>query len=398
MHGLGPPAQSSDDAASARAGAVEGSATLLSGALGRPAPRRPASRLGRLSRSKPRSNRKVSFDADAYMLNSLRFAYDDGARFAARLYRQGGNAGDRSRAERQAAALHGADPAPGALLAGERPEAIRLKTRAALGRGFTRLTSGTIGEFDTGQMLLFGAAADDDVRRRRRPPPPTAGRAAATSLARRRPRSARVLEAVRRGATCSSSPGAGTRPRSDVASPAACPATSRASRSCAARRRRLARRPRRRRARSGRPRTRRSCSRPPWASREGSPRGRAEPSGARGQLGLEPVDRVDRRRVGAAQDGEVERDEVAEQDERDEPLDGASRRAARRRATGVRLAGRRCSRGQRDARRGARCRRPGRRGRRPRSGRTTTPRPSRRSRCGRARAARPRTPGPSRSR
>ena len=36
---------------------------------------------------------------------------------------------------------------------------------------------------------------------------------------------------------------------------------------------------------------------------------------------LEPLDRLDRRRVDPAQDGQVERDEVAEQDERDEPLD-----------------------------------------------------------------------------
>src|SRR3954451_17296139 len=38
------------------------------------------------------------------------------------------------------------------------------------------------------------------------------------------------------------------------------------------------------------------------------------------ELALEPLDHRHRRRVYAAQDGEVERHEVAEQDEREEPL------------------------------------------------------------------------------
>ena len=61
---------------------------------------------------------------------------------------------------------------------------------------------------------------------------------------------------------------------------------------------------------------------PKSTRRRTSSRRAAAPAGSASvECGLELLDRLDRRRVDAAQHGEVERDEVAEQHERDEPLD-----------------------------------------------------------------------------
>jgi hypothetical protein len=144
---------------------AEGSATLLEARYadrylgGRPVVRR-------IARAATRSNRKISFSPEAYYRNSLRFLYEDGGRFAAQLYRHGGNATlSRTLRERppvsSAQILH-----PEAYLANERPAAVALRPGPVLGRGWGRVSAGTFGEFDTSQLLLFGAAADDDASRR----------------------------------------------------------------------------------------------------------------------------------------------------------------------------------------------------------------------------------------
>jgi hypothetical protein len=164
--GIKPPtAAGADDAALAYSALAEGSATLLEGRYadrylgGLPLVRR-------IARGRTRSNRNITFSADAYYRNSLRFLYEDGARFAAQLYRRGGNA----QLERTLRANPPVSSAqilhPEAYFAGERPAAVPLRVGPVLGRGWGRVSAGTFGEFDTSQLLLFGAAADDDTSRR----------------------------------------------------------------------------------------------------------------------------------------------------------------------------------------------------------------------------------------
>jgi hypothetical protein len=164
--GIKPPSVAgADDASLAYSALAEGSATLLEG---RYADRYLGSRpvVRRIARSRTRSNRNITFNPDAYYRNSLRFLYEDGARFTAQLYRRGGNA----QLERTLRTnppisseqiLH-----PEAYFAGERPAAVPLRVGPVLGRGWGRVAAGTFGEFDTSQLLLFGAAADDDASRR----------------------------------------------------------------------------------------------------------------------------------------------------------------------------------------------------------------------------------------
>ena len=164
--GLEPPtAAGADDQTLAFSALAEGSATLLEARYadrylgGRPVVRR-------IARATTRSNRKISFSPEAYYRNSLRFLYDDGARFVAQLYRRGGNAAlTRTLRDRRPISseqiLH-----PDAYFANESPAPVALRPGAVLGRGWGRVSAGTFGEFDTSQLLLFGAAADDDTNRR----------------------------------------------------------------------------------------------------------------------------------------------------------------------------------------------------------------------------------------
>jgi hypothetical protein len=164
--GIKPPsAAGADDQTLAYSALAEGSATLLEARYG-------DKYLGglpvvrRIANARTRSNRKISFSPEAYYRNSVRFLYEDGARFAAQIYRHGGNAAlTRTLRDRPPVSsdqiLH-----PEAYLAGERPAPVALRPAPALGRGWARIAAGTFGEFDTSQLLLFGAEADDDASRR----------------------------------------------------------------------------------------------------------------------------------------------------------------------------------------------------------------------------------------
>jgi hypothetical protein len=137
-----------DDAAVARRALVEGSARETEVAyayryLGR------ATSGRELAQRLPASTYHGSIN---YFLNSDRFAYLDGARYVARLLREGGQR-TRDRAFRHPPATTEAVLHPPRTPA---PEPARLRV-ARVAAGFHRVEKGTMGEFDTSQMLLFGA-------------------------------------------------------------------------------------------------------------------------------------------------------------------------------------------------------------------------------------------------
>jgi predicted nucleic acid-binding protein len=93
-----------------------------------------------------------------YVQSSLVFSYGAGAQFADALVRRGG-----WRAVNRA--LRGSGPLsteqvlhPEAYFRDERPEPPRALGRKALGRRWRRVAAGTLGEFDTGEILRVGTA------------------------------------------------------------------------------------------------------------------------------------------------------------------------------------------------------------------------------------------------
>jgi hypothetical protein len=160
--GLGDPgAASNDDAAAAHQALGEGSARIVETEYAR---RHLDGRMttGDIARRKTTSTRKAAPD---YAENTLRFAYVDGARFVARLKREGGwklvNEAYRSRPPRSTEHIFH----PEAYLRGEPARPVALDVRRIAGPRFRRLAAGTFGEFDTGQLLAFGAGTDDETTR-----------------------------------------------------------------------------------------------------------------------------------------------------------------------------------------------------------------------------------------
>ncbi|MBI5104456.1 MAG: hypothetical protein HZB46_05620 [Solirubrobacterales bacterium] len=148
-----------DDEAAARPALAEGSATdvelryaarHLRGAR----PRRP--------HAIPASQRRAD-----YVGSSELFRYLDGARFVAALRRRGGE-------QAVNRALRGHEPRsteqvlhPDKYFAQEEPVRVRADLAGVFGDGWREAVTGTLGEFDTGQLLLYGANAARSVDRAR---------------------------------------------------------------------------------------------------------------------------------------------------------------------------------------------------------------------------------------
>jgi hypothetical protein len=138
----------SDDAAIARRALVEGSARHTEVAY---AYRHfnTATSGRELARRVPASTYRGGIN---YFVNSDRFAYLDGARYVARLLREGGQRA-RDGAFRQPPATTEAVLHPPKTPA---PEPARLRV-GRVAPGFRRVETGAMGEFDTSQLLLLGA-------------------------------------------------------------------------------------------------------------------------------------------------------------------------------------------------------------------------------------------------
>ena len=165
LFGLDMLTKGGDDAMQAKRALGEGTATFLEAMYAK-------KHLGadvssrEIATEDPASTEKGSTKRASYDENSQRFAYLDGARFVARLYRKGGwtlvnRALESDPPTSTEQVLH-----PDVYLDKEKTAAVELDTKRLLGKGHTQLAAGQLGEFDTSQILLKGAKADDEITRK----------------------------------------------------------------------------------------------------------------------------------------------------------------------------------------------------------------------------------------
>jgi hypothetical protein len=91
-----------------------------------------------------------------YVQSSLEFSYGTGGQFADVLIRRGGWAAANAELRRGGPVSTEQVMHPGAYFRRERPEPPAVPPRGALGRRWNRVATGTLGEFDTGEILRAG--------------------------------------------------------------------------------------------------------------------------------------------------------------------------------------------------------------------------------------------------
>ena len=154
-----------DDAMQAKRALGEGSATFLEALYAK-------KHLGadvttrEIATEDPASTEEGSTKRASYDQNSERFVYLDGARFVARLYRDGGWKAVNRALESDPPTSTEQILHPDVYLDKEKTAAVELDTERLLGEDHEKLAGGQLGEFDTSQILLKGAKADDDITRK----------------------------------------------------------------------------------------------------------------------------------------------------------------------------------------------------------------------------------------
>ena len=150
-----------DDAAAAYRALGEGSAQVVEAAYAR---RHLGGDLTRSSIAR-RDVASIKKAAPDYEVNAQRFAYVDGARFVARLQREGGWRTVNSAFSTKPPASSEQVLHPETYFDSEPAKPVRLNVRSVVGKKLQRVAAGTFGEFDTAQLLVFGAGNDEETTR-----------------------------------------------------------------------------------------------------------------------------------------------------------------------------------------------------------------------------------------